>query len=399
MRYKYLYILFIMLTGLAACKTSFTPDQAPTVTNYLVVEGVINTGNDSTFIKLSRTVNLGVGSPLKNELKAQVSVEDNSGGVFALKELGSGSYACAPLNVSNTNTYRLRIKTSDGKTYLSDYTPAKVTPPIDTLMWQATDKGLQINVNAHDATNATRYYRWDFTEAWEFHPNYNSLYVSDGFAINPRTPAQLVWDCFTNDVSSAIILNSTAQLSQDVVSNANIATLLSTDERISVKYTINVRQYALTVDAYNYWTALKRNTEQLGSIFDAQPSKSIGNITCLTNPAEPVIGYVTAGTVASKRIFITRTQLPLSWVTIPAYPDCQADSIWHKSRPAPQYADPTEDQYINFKSGSFLLKSLQQIPIQPFTWGNTTYTGYLSAPAICVDCTLRGSKTPPPFWK
>jgi hypothetical protein len=39
-----------------------------------------------------------------------------------------------------------------------------------------------------------------------------------------------------------------------------------------------VYQYALTKDQYDYWTELKKNSEQLGTLFDAQPSQLNSNI-------------------------------------------------------------------------------------------------------------------------
>ncbi len=40
----------------------------------------------------------------------------------------------------------------------------------------------------------------------------------------------------------------------------------------------------IPADAYNFWTNLKRNTEQLGSLFDLQPFTELGNITCVNDP-------------------------------------------------------------------------------------------------------------------
>jgi hypothetical protein len=70
-----------------------------------------------------------------------------------------------------------------------------------------------------------------------------------------------------------------------------------------------VRQYSLTQAGYNFLTLMQQNTESLGSIFDAQPSQITGNIHSLTNPAEQVIGYVSAGTVQQQRLFISREQI------------------------------------------------------------------------------------------
>ncbi len=394
MKKNFRYILLIVTAlSINSCKTPYAPTPITIASNYLVVEGIINT-TDSTYIKLSRTVSLTSSATLKTELKATITIESSAGNSYPLTELGNGNYAVAPLNLSATNQYRLRIKTSNGEQYVSDFGDTKITPPIDTLTWQAKTNGLEIYTSTHDPKNATRYYRWDYTEEWEFHPNYDSQYISDGKNITVRTQAQQIWDCYTGDVSSNITLGSSAQLSQDVINQALVAIVPQGAEKISVKYSIQVKQYALTKDAYDYWTLLKKNTEQLGSIFDSQPSASIGNIHCVTNPSEPVIGFISAGTVTRNRIFINKSQLP-AWQTIPAYPQCLSDSIFVHT--TPKNPRPTLDEYVNFKSPLFEGNALLQIPIQPFNVGADTC--YISAAAICVDCTLRGIKTPPAYWK
>jgi hypothetical protein len=70
-------------------------------------------------------------------------------------------------------------------------------------------------------------------------------------------------------------------------------------QRLSVLYTIMVRQYGLTEAAYNFLYMMEQNSEALGTIFDPQPSQLTGNIQCLTNPSEPVVGYVSAGAGAA----------------------------------------------------------------------------------------------------
>ncbi len=82
-----------------------------------------------------------------------------------------------------------------------------------------------------------------------------------------------------------------------------------------------VKQYALSLEAYSFYTNLKKNTEQLGSIFDALPSEIEGNIHSDNNPSEPVIGYITVGSTTSQRIFVDKRLLP-DWATTPFYTNC-----------------------------------------------------------------------------
>jgi len=395
------YILYVLaVISFSNCKTPYTPAPTTTPTNYLVVEGMINL-SDSTYITLSRTVTLSAKSAVKPELKATVTIESNTGGSYPLKELGNGVYIAAPLNLSAANQYRLRIKTSTGNTYASDFVNAMVSPAIDSITFKATSTNLNIYASTHDPKNATRYYRWDFNEAWEFHSFYDSQIISDGLQVSRRTSAQQIWDCFKGDASTNISLGTSIQLSADVISQALITTIASDAEKIGIKYTIGVRQYALTKDAYDYWTLLKKNTEKLGSVFDSQPSASIGNIHNVNIASEPVIGYISAGTISVSRIFITKRQLP-NWLTTPAYGLIPTCGLTFLNCCASSGQPPTTDNYVNWLSSTFI----QSVPFVPIATVDPNFSGSLTnntpitaADPICVDCTLRGSKTPPAYWK
>ncbi len=392
---------YLLLLCLLCCKKPYSPPAITGTGSYLVVEGVINAGADSTTITLSRTVNVAGANTSNPVLHATVAIESDQNAAYPLTETTNGHYVSAGLNLDAAHQYRLSIKTPDNKQYQSDLAPVIITPPIDSVGFNIVNApvaGIQIYANTHDAANTVKFYRWDYSEAWEFHSDFHSLYISNGTTLSLRTLAQDVSTCYTNDVSSDIVLGSSAKLSQDVIYQIPIVFIASTSEKIEARYSILVRQYALTADAYNFWVSLKKNTEQLGSIFDAQPSQLNGNIHCITNPAEAVIGYVSVGTVASKRIFILDSQLP-SWV--PVYPySCSKPYCCLGPSCNPNFCIDTvhlgsgnyQEELIDPSSGSV------DDGIAPVR-GDELPPYFFVVPRECGDCTIRGSVTPPSFWK
>jgi hypothetical protein len=122
---------------------------------------------------------------------------------------------------------------------------------------------------------------------------------------------------------------------------------------------------------------MQQNTESLGSIFDAQPSQITGNIHSLVTPAEQVIGYVSAGTVQSQRIFIRRGQINSSY----SYTCPIPDTLMIDASKYPQ----------DFGAGPFT-------PIE-FGQDKAGDKGWESNYTDCLVCTLRGGvNTPPAFW-
>jgi len=384
------YIFSIMAsTAFWGCKKPYSPQIKAASANVLVIEGVINIGTDSTIFKLSRTVGLSANTPTP-ELNANLTVESdqNGGPVYSVNEIGNGKYASSGLNLDYTRKYRLRIKTQDGKEYLSDFVEPKLTPPIDSVGFNIKSDGLQIYVNTHDPENSTRYYRWDYNETWQFHAKYASTYISDGTNLVPRTAAQNIFFCFGNGASSNINLGSSAKLSQDIIYQSPVTLIPSTSEKIEMKYSILVRQYALTSDAFAFWQNLEKNTEKLGSIFDAQPSEISGNIHCLSNPEEPVIGYLSACLVQSKRIFVLNSQLPSSWLTVYPY-SCDQDSNY--------YVHPIT--HHNDVADLIPLPSSSVITVPFYFPGSPKPNGFFSTSFECGDCTIRGTTKQPEFWK
>jgi len=383
---KYIWVVLF----LAACKKPFNlPAQLSDNSKFLVIEGVISS-NDSTFIRLSRTKKVDTLKTIIPESGAHVSVESDANGSYALTELKTGTYAVGPLNLDASRKYRLRVKTADGKEYASDFVAVKNAPPIDTIGFTAKAAGVQIYVNAHDDANATRYYRWDYTEDWQFHTKYRSAYKTNGIdSIKPRRLDQQVYDCFGHDESNNVTIASTAKLSKDLVYQAPITVVPANSEKIETKYCISVKQYALTADAYNFWENLQKNTEKLGSIFDVLPSETESNFHCISNPAELVVGYLSVGNVAFKRVFITPSQLLASYS--PQYPCyCEIDTAFFSPGPTQKSAlilVPDNSPYIPL----IALYPVPDVLGVPYAFTYSTI--------LCVDCTIRGTKRQPPFWK
>src|ERR1700744_1191318 len=120
-------ILFIAVLSIA-CKKPYNPGVINAPNTYLIVEGVINI-NGTTTMRLSHTVNLSSKITNNPVTDAQVSVESNANDSFALTSNDSGYYYLRGKTLDVTRQYRIRIKTSDNKQYLSDFEQAKVTPP------------------------------------------------------------------------------------------------------------------------------------------------------------------------------------------------------------------------------------------------------------------------------
>src|ERR1700688_4187999 len=123
---------YLIVFSLLCCRKPYNPPAIASPGSYLVVEGVINSGNDSTIIKLSKTVNLRGKNTVNPVLGASVFVTSDQGNQFFLTDEGNGNYSSAPLNLSASQKYQLAINIDPTHQYQSDFVAVKPTSPIDS---------------------------------------------------------------------------------------------------------------------------------------------------------------------------------------------------------------------------------------------------------------------------
>jgi hypothetical protein len=361
---------------------------------YLVVDGFIN-GNGRTRIKLSRTINISTTTAPAAETKATLTVVDEAGARYVLREISAGFYQSDSLLLNPARQYQLRIATAgtNAGSYASDLVPLKVTPPIDNLNWTVNGTQVQVQLSTHDASQQSRYYRWGFIETWEFHSAFNSTLEYDPVQkiIVPR--AVPIYTCWRTERPSQIKQASTAQLSQDALTNERVLLLSGRTERLQIRYSVLVSQYAETAQEFAYYELLRKNTEAVGGVNDPLPSQLTGNVHRLDNAAEPVLGYVGAHTVQTKRLFISRQDLP-------AQTTAQFDSPYADCTLGQEYfCDPYTHVCISYPfTKTFQLPD--RVPIELITDPLTGLNpgGYSGATRDCADCRARGSLTKPSFW-
>jgi len=366
-----------------SCKESYMPPAVKNNPGFLVVDGLLTSAPDSTYITLTRTRNISDSSPAPAETHALVTIESESAGTEVLLEIRPGIYGSLLLPDSSKK-YRLNIITASGEKYQSDFVPFKITPAIDSLNWTEDSSQVAIRVSSYDPSGNTQYYRWAYEEAWKYHTYYqtNFNYINDTPVVRGRS--NLIYYCWSNSNSADIQVGSTSGLSQDLISNIVFHHVSKQTEKIFLEYSILAKQYALTKDQFEYWTNLKKTTEDLGTLFDAQPAQSGGNIHCISNPSETVLGWVGASSITRKRLFITRQDLS-SYGYSPYFLPCQLS--------------PELVQVIN-PNDKELARQYLETPNHLFTFLYEANGGYYIAPNFCADCREHGgTTTKPDFWR
>ena len=385
-------VVCIALLSLVQCVEPYVPVVLDAPTSFLVVDGFIN-GNGRTRIRLARTTSLAATATPPVEKGAKLFIVDAAGGRYPLSEQTAGAYQSDSLTLPAGQQYQLRITTASGATYASALVPLKLTPSLDKLAWQLNDDQIDIQVNTHDANQQARYYRWQFVETWEFNAGfrsgleyYKSKTSNNGFLDIRTTP---IYTCWRTERPTRIKQTSTAQLSQDALTNFTVLSILNRAERLKIRYSVLVSQYAETAEEFAYYEQLRKNTEAVGTVNDPLPTQLTGNVHRTdANPSEPVLGFVSAHTVQQKRLFIDKAQLP-------PLPDSQYDTPYVGCTTSNQYY--CSAKVCDVEGVIKLFASPENIPLN--TIDDPDFgKGITSSSADCADCRLRGTTTKPSFW-
>jgi len=134
-------------------------------------------------------------------------------------------------------------------------------------------------------------------------------------------------------------------------------------------YSLLVRQYSLSSDAYYYWNKLKQQVSGQGGLYEAQPNSSEGNIFNADDPDETVLGFFYTSQVNQTRIMVERPFVYRQSL-------CKLDTIPDESGLSNDFA-----YLISVNEETFIGP--------PYGW----------APLDCFDCRLNGGGTiiPPDY--
>lgn len=366
---KAFYFGLLIIVLVPGCVKPYLPPAAAEESSLLVVDANIVIGS-SMKVKIFRTKSLLDTLPATPVTAASVTLESASGSSFELVATDPGTYVGT--GATAIEKYRLHLN-ADGKEYLSEYVDTKITPPIDSIYWKE-DGDVFIYVDTHDDQALTRYYMWDFEETTEYHAVFDSNIDFRNGELIFITPEEMRFACFRHFPSTTVLLGTSKELDRDVISNFLLTRIVNDNSKINFRYSILVKQYALSEAAYRYWKIIKQNSEESGDLFDPQPSQLHGNIHNVGDPGEVVVGYLNISTSSEKRLFISQSEL--SMIVYPDIDFCKEFFI----RPE-QAADLlTDPGYM----GAYYRMSDGALAV---------------APAKCVDCRLSGGTTErPSYW-
>ena len=383
---KKILILFLTLMA-TSCIYPFTPEPVDG-SGSLVIEGDILIGNISVF-NIGHTVPITNPEAEPEHPNGKIWVENDAGAIF------DGFPDPSKPGVFNVDTqyadpekqYRLHFIDNDkGKEYISDWERVCGAPEIDSLSYILDYDKAKLNIALSMHSRGESFFRWSYVEDWQYNSDFFAYVkfvvdVPSGWRRSGHLEyADHILDntyiCYDHAVSTKILTFSTEKQTDDRFVDLEFLPINQDDLRIQNLYRIVVSLEPLTKDAYLYWENIKTNSEYNGNLFAPNPSELVGNIRCVQNPDELVMGYVNVAQIARKQLVIDDIDI----------------NFYKSSQPPYEIAELSQRDYNEYYFEQFYLPYGTIYPP-----GDLTQTYW--APARCVDCIYGGgTREKPEDW-
>ncbi len=419
----------LLLFGVMACVDQLDLSLRGTV-DVVVVDGTINNLPETQTIRLNRSR----ADPLTGRFgfrpltKASVAIVVDSALVVPCPETVDGTYQ-PPSDFRGQvgHAYQLRFTLSDGTRYQSSQQVMAASPPIDAVSSQFNPNaifpplggyytaGHDLFVSFTDPPQTRNYYRWNWKlyekQAWcrscyqgeysiynvtamlmEAPPPIGKywVYTSDNttlledcyFQKSPPLVADYRYDYRCRTQCWEIIYNYDINVFDDQLTNGGliahkvVAHIPFYDHNPGL---VEIRQSALTVDAYRYFKQVQAQTQNTGGLADTPPAAPIGNVHNLADSREKVVGYFTAGGVTLSRYWLDRKDV--SGVSLggsgpDGYSGLPGGELFYAlnlRQPSPEPTPPNGTQFTIFNSPprpptALCVPSDNRMPVKPEGW-------------------------------
>ncbi len=412
---------FILLFSICAVISCIEPFEFQTETfqNALVIEASLTNEMKQHQVKLSRAVRFedSISAPERN---AQVRILDEFQNVFEFQETQPGTYnSSIEFAAQKSARYTLVVETTDGTRYSSQPESFESESQVEEVYAKREtndvgEDGIFIYANSFDSSGESQYYRYEYEETYKIiAPNWTPLdfQLTNYEPCNPDpNDPSIMYDldlvrreqeeqtCYNTVMSQDINLISSAGFSESIISDFPVRFIPGSDFILTHRYSILVKQYVQSADAFSYYQSLDDFTSS-GSVFtDIQPGFLEGNISVENNSEKTVLGYFEVASVSEKRIFFEYRDF---------YPDAPFPLYINKclllSTPVDHISYCFSGPNGNTCPESLVERLARDNGVTFVSEGNDTIGAtcpgeYVFVERECGDCTVLGSNVVPDFW-
>lgn len=149
-------------------------------------------------------------------------------------------------------------------------------------------------------------YRWELVETWEYYVPFVLIEAYYDWRESPKyvildTAIDSLFKCWKTNKIKDIYTYTTHKKKGKKVNALPLNVTTNNENRLSGKYSILIKQHALSDIAFNYWELLQEQSKKTGGFYESQPYQIKGNIISADDENETVLGIFSVSTVKTKR--------------------------------------------------------------------------------------------------
>jgi len=311
-------LLFSLLIPLCfgGCIERYYPGADDVFTGTLVINAHLTDISGNQTIQISRSDGLLYPEFIPEE-SCVVELESEDGEVLSFSELTPGYYSRdIPASFwSFGKHYMLRVLTSDGNMYLSDYSQLNPTTGIDSIYYEletyptadpdVSIEGIRFYMDFRIDPGSSEFMRWELIETYEFHnPDYPGFIYSFDRVLKPIPDSLSDRQCWITGHVNSIFTLDAANMSDERYTYMPLHFVSNETQRLSYGYSLLVRQHSVDAPAFRYWDELKKNSNTQSGLYDRLPSITPSNIRNVDDPEEKILGFFGVSGVREKRFFV-----------------------------------------------------------------------------------------------
>ena len=312
---KTILLLLLIITLTQGCIDPYYP-EINDKQNSIIIDGTLTDKEGYHYIHVSRSVPYESleNTPIQN---CTVEVIDDSGNAIHFYESEPGLYEqwIDQDFLETGRKYKLRVL-SAGSKYESRYETMLPCPPVNNVYWEIEKKetadpenpiyGIQFYTDLVTQSGDAKNYRWELEETWEYHSEYLiRIYWNGKEMITLPTGTDSLFFCWDSGSIHEIYTSTIKNITGDTLSRILLKYISNETSRLTVKYSLLIKQYALSDTAYEYWNQLKKLSQETGGLYETQPPQIRGNIFNTRDDYETVLGYFNVSGISEKRIFVS----------------------------------------------------------------------------------------------
>lgn len=385
---KIFYILLLCFS-IQSCTETY-PLLTNTYEEALVVEATITNELKIQEIKLTKSAKFEDEKYLP-ESGAQVFITDDGGNQYNFKDDGGKYISEVEFQAVPEKKYQLHIKTKDGKSFESSPETLTAISPIQdvkaTVETKDNQKGVAITVSSYDPNRQSNYYRYEYDETYKIvAPKWTSasLTLNENGILVPGVNSPDTRICYGNKKSAELLLTNTIDQDEDRV-NYQIRFISDQDYIITTRYSILVKQYVESLNAFTYYRTLKKMSGSESILSPTQPGILLGNIRSKNDSGNKILGYFDVVSVSTERIYFNYSDLFPGEPVPPYIEDCNPFCYTDVLSPGNPCTHVKANNYRDDLENGTILYFLTS------SYNFWVYTA-------CGDCTSFASNIKPPFW-